>query len=129
MIGTSPPKQNDLLSVMLNAKIVATAASAALPPFLRIAIPASTAPCPPAATAPCLPDPLQLAFCAGAAAANNNAKAVARNATRINAALDVMRETSSVPCCREFCERSRNSQRDNRYFPPLLRSGGSTCSK
>src|SRR5438105_9148747 len=58
-MGTSPPKQNELLSVTLRAKIVAAAASAALPPLLRTLTPAFTASCPPAATAPLGPDPFQ----------------------------------------------------------------------
>src|SRR2546425_293461 len=55
MIGTSPPKQNAVLSVTDSARMVVTAASTALPPLLSIAMPASTASCPPAATAPFLP--------------------------------------------------------------------------
>src|SRR5262245_16560741 len=56
-MGTSPPKQNALLSVTLSARMVATAASGALPPDLRTDSPAATAPFPPAATAPFLPLP------------------------------------------------------------------------
>ncbi len=52
MIGTSPPKQNERASVTLSARIVAAPASAALPPRLRISIPACTASRPPAATTP-----------------------------------------------------------------------------
>src|SRR5262245_1023302 len=59
-MGTSPPKQKAVLSVTLRASMVATAASAAVPPPLRTARPASTASCPPAATAPWVPVAFQV---------------------------------------------------------------------
>src|ERR1051326_9013610 len=60
MMGTSPPKQNAVLSVTLSARMVATAASAALPPALRRVRPASIASWPPAATAPFFPAAFQV---------------------------------------------------------------------
>src|SRR4051812_9449345 len=59
-MGTSPPKQKAPLSVTLNAMMVAAAASAALPPSVRMLRPAATACCPPAETAPFVPLAFQL---------------------------------------------------------------------
>src|SRR5262245_527069 len=78
-MGTSPPKQKALASVTLSARMVAAAASAALPPAFRISRPASTAPCPPATTAPLLPDAFQFWDArAWARAAAGNSRATAR---------------------------------------------------
>src|SRR6266851_1348675 len=77
-MGTSPPKQKELLSVTLRAKMVAAAASAALPPLLRTLMPASTASCPPAATAPLGPDPFQSGDGRGCADAQVAARARSR---------------------------------------------------
>src|SRR5215510_8771751 len=81
MIGTSPPKQKSVASVTLSARIVPTAASAALPPPRRTVSPASTASCPPAATAPCLPLACQtpvLASCATTRHGSSNAVTLPR---------------------------------------------------
>src|ERR1051325_3250663 len=59
MIGTSPPKQKLSASVTLSIRVVATAASMALPPDFRSSNPASAAGLVPAATAPPVPDACQ----------------------------------------------------------------------
>src|SRR5262245_57007512 len=116
-MGTSPPKQNDWASVTLRAKIVAAAASTALPPALRISSPASTAPWPPAATAPFLPLPDHVPgrdgcrFCSGCAgsgwadaAATPRTSEKTRNAGRRNRERNIRRTPENSAGYQDECE-------------------------
>src|SRR4051812_2748386 len=83
MIGTSPPKQNPPESVTLRAKMVAAAASAALPPCLRISMPAATDSAPPALTAPWRPVPSEPGSESSARTIDTEREYVTRNATTL----------------------------------------------